>query len=211
MTYKRACSGPTSLSLSFVLLSCLGCCVSHAQAIRAVTAPTSAAQPVPASSIVYPFSKVVVLGDSLSAGFQNGSLVETQQPNGWASLIARQAGFNLTLPLIAAPGFPAVYDLVQLGIPPVVQQEAGVSTGRANPNAQVTDLAVPGHTLSMLLHTAPVAQPATENELMTNLVLGSSAGTTGTQLQQAIAQQPSLIYLWIGGDDALPAISAELS
>src|SRR5947209_8453702 len=46
-------------------------------------------------------SSLVVVGDSLSAGFQNGSLMDSQQPNGYASLVAAQAGVPLPLPLIA--------------------------------------------------------------------------------------------------------------
>ena len=65
---------------------------------------------------------------------------------------------------------------------------------------------MPGHTLYQLLHAAPVPVPATGTDLMTNLVLGTPSGTSGTQVQQALARQPSLIYLWVGGDDALPAL-----
>ena len=49
-------------------------------------------------------SRLVVVGDSLSAGFQSGSLIETAQVNGYAALIANQAGVDLALPLIASPG-----------------------------------------------------------------------------------------------------------
>src|ERR1035437_5825129 len=68
------------------------------------------------------FATTVVIGDSLSAGFQNGSLLDTQQPNGWASLVATQAKFSLVLPLIAPPGIPAVDLLVSIGPPPVIQR-----------------------------------------------------------------------------------------
>src|SRR5215470_5309421 len=36
-------------------------------------------------------SRLVVVGDSLSAGYQNGSLLDSQQVNGYANLIASQA------------------------------------------------------------------------------------------------------------------------
>src|ERR1700722_16718961 len=76
------------------------------------------------------FATTVVIGDSLSAGFQNGSLLDSQQPNGWASLVAKQANFSLALPLIASPGVPAVLELTSLGPPPVIQQASGISVGR---------------------------------------------------------------------------------
>src|SRR5262252_11003830 len=88
-------------------------------------------------------SRLVVVGDSLSAGFQNGSLLETQQPHGYASLIAQQAGVPLALPLIGAPGIPNVLQLVSAGPPPVVVRAPGTSPGRTNPLVQPFNLAVP--------------------------------------------------------------------
>ena len=41
-------------------------------------------------------SNLVVIGDSLAAGFQNGSLLDVQQTNGFASLIAAQAQVSVT-------------------------------------------------------------------------------------------------------------------
>ena len=52
------------------------------------------------------FSKVVFIGDSLTAGFQNGGLSEEGQIHGYAALIAQQAEFDITLPLISEPGIP---------------------------------------------------------------------------------------------------------
>jgi len=37
-------------------------------------------------------SRLVVVGDSLSAGVQNFSLLDSQQPHGYASVIARHYG-----------------------------------------------------------------------------------------------------------------------
>src|ERR1700680_4370673 len=49
------------------------------------------------------FSNTVFIGDSLTAGYQSGSLLDSQQVNGWAPLVAKQAGFNIIQPLIAYP------------------------------------------------------------------------------------------------------------
>src|SRR6516164_2366071 len=64
-------------------------------------------------------SRLVVIGDSLSAGFQNSSLLATQQPHGYASLVAVQAGERLPLPLAADPGIPNVLELVSIGPSPI--------------------------------------------------------------------------------------------
>ena len=154
------------------------------------------------------FETTVVIGDSLSAGFQNGSLLDSQQPNGWASLIARQAGFSLALPLIATPGAPSVLQLVSLGPPPVLEPASGTSMGRDNPLAQPYDLAVPGHTLNDLINTTPVLVPATGEDLLTNAVLALPLSVPRSQLQAAIFLKPTVLFLWIGNNDALNAAFA---
>src|SRR5438477_4428865 len=76
-------------------------------------------------------SRLVVVGDSLSAGFQNGSLLATQQPHGYAALIAAQADVPLALPLMAYPGIPNVLELLSAGPPPSIRRvPAPASTGR---------------------------------------------------------------------------------
>lgn len=62
---------------------------------------------------------MVVIGDSLSSGFQKRSLLDSQQPHGWVSLVAQQSG----IPLIAPPGAPAILQLVSVGPPPVAVKE----------------------------------------------------------------------------------------
>ncbi len=58
--------------------------------IVAVTAPARAEHDGAGGPAVVPdMARFVVVGDSLSAGFQNGSLHQEQQPDGFASLIAR--------------------------------------------------------------------------------------------------------------------------
>ncbi len=161
------------------------------------------APPAPPQPPVNPLSSVLVLGDSASSGFQNGSLLDSQQPHGWESLVAAQAGFRLRLPLIAAPGFPNVYTLLQGTFPPVLSRANGATIGRDDQNQVVDDFATPGHTLHDILNTAPPPQ-ATPGSA-TSLVLGYPAGTTGTQVEQAIARQPTTIYLWIGNNDLLVA------
>ena len=154
------------------------------------------------------FSNVLFLGDSLTAGYQNGSLLDSQQPHGYASLIATQANFKIEQPLIAAPGAPAVLQLESIGPPPVVAPVDGTTTGRDNLTIQATDVAVPGHTVHDLIYTAPSLVPSTGQEKLTYLVLGFPGiqqGVQYTQLQWAHQLNPTTIILWIGNNDALVA------
>ena len=157
------------------------------------------------SSATPGFGTTVVIGDSLSAGFQNGSLLDSQQPNGWASLVAKQAGFKLVLPLIAPPGAPAVLQLVSLGPPPVTRQASGTSPGRDNPTAQPYDLAVPGHSLDDVINRVPVLIPTSDEDVITDAVLALPLGGDHSQMNEAIRLKPTALFIWAGNNDALVA------
>jgi hypothetical protein len=149
------------------------------------------------------FATTVVVGDSLSAGFENGSLLDSLEPNGWASLIAAQGNFSLPLPLIAPPGAPAVLQLESLGPPPVITQESGITTGRDNPDVQPYNLSVPGQTLDQAINLAPSALLTDDEDIITELILGFPLGNNKSQMSEAIALSPSAVFVWIGNDDAL--------
>src|SRR5882762_10505463 len=156
-------------------------------------------------------SRFVVVGDSLSAGYQNGSLLDTQQVHGYASLVAAQAGVPLTLPLIAFPGIPNVFQLVSPGPPPVIIQAPGTSSGRDDFSVQATDLAVPGANVQDALTT----RPDFPIDSITDLVLGFPSffgGISKSQVEWAEALAPTTIFVWLGNNDALrPATNGDAS
>jgi hypothetical protein len=161
-------------------------------------------------------STLVVVGDSLSAGVQNFSLLDAQQPNGYAALIAAQAGVPLTLPLVPFPGAPNVLQLSSFGPPPVIQPAPGVlpAIPRDNPFVQPTNLAIPGITVeqALTLTPNPTASPTDPVAGWANIVLGFptpflSAGPARTQIQQAVALNPTAVIIWLGNNDVLlPAL-----
>lgn len=155
-------------------------------------------------------SRLVVVGDSLSAGFQSGSLLHTQQVHGYAKLIARQAHVPLVLPLIADPGVPPVLQLISVNpllIAPSIQPIPPMP--RLNPTKQATDLAVPGANVSDVLNKVPTGSSAPQ-DVLTNLVLGfpgllETPPAAMTQVEWAQTLKPTTIILWIGNNDALGA------
>jgi GDSL-like lipase/acylhydrolase family protein len=152
-------------------------------------------------------SRTVVVGDSLSAGFQSDSLLDTQQPHGWASLVTGQAQVPLELPLIAPPGIPNVLELVSPGPPPIVVTAPGTSPGRDNPLLQATDLAVPGQLLDDSLNLRPTLPIASLTDLVLGLP-GLLGGVSKSQVEWAEALQPTTVFVWIGNNDILGAASA---
>ena len=154
------------------------------------------------------FSNTVFLGDSLTAGYQSGSLLDTQQVHGWANVLATDATFKIVLPLIAPPGAPNVLQLVSVGPPPVIVTSSGTTTGRDDFAAQPTDLAVPGAFLNDILNTVPLVTPAAGQQQLNQLVLGFPGlgyGEALSQAGQAAKLQPTTIFLWAGNNDALVA------
>jgi lysophospholipase L1-like esterase len=154
-------------------------------------------------------SQLVVVGDSVSAGVQNGSLLDSQQPHGYASLIAEQARTNLALPLIVPPGIPNVLELVSVGPPPVIMPASGVSPGRDDQTVQATNLAVPGQTVDDALE----ASPSFPIDGLTDFVLGypglfETPPVSLSQVEWAEVLAPTTVVLWIGNNDALGAAVA---
>jgi lysophospholipase L1-like esterase len=154
------------------------------------------------------FSNTIFLGDSLTAGFQSGSLLDTTQVHGWAPVLAAQAGFGIVQPLIAYPGAPNVLQLESVGPPPVITSVPGTTSGRDNFATQPTDLAVPGALLNDVMNTVPLANPAAGQQQINQLVLGFPGlgyGQAYSQSTFAVKAQPTTIFLWIGNNDALIA------
>jgi GDSL-like Lipase/Acylhydrolase len=157
-------------------------------------------------------SRLVVVGDSISAGVQNFSLLDTQQPNGYAALIAAQAGVPMTLPLVPSPGAPNVLQLISIGPPPTIQPASGTlpSIPRDNPTAQPTNLSVPGITVQQALTLTPslTANPGDPVQGWANIVLGfptpfAVPGTAQTQIEQAVGLKPTTVIVWLGNNDVL--------
>ncbi len=148
---------------------------------------------------------MVVVGDSLSAGYLNGSLYDKQQPHGYASVVAQQAGINLPLPLIAEPGIPSVLKLKRgTG---EISRDPGTSIGRTDPTMQTYNLAVPGATAFHALTLDPALGPPTSRvQGMTNLILGLPGffiDEIHSQVGWAYGLFPDIVLLWVGGQDAL--------
>ena len=162
-------------------------------------------------------TRLVVIGDSLSAGFQNSSLLDSQQVHGYASLVAAQAGVSLPLPLITYPGLPSVLEVIDIGPPPVIDRVPGTSTGRLDPAVQVMDLAVPGATVEDALSFVPDCDFTADNappvkqvvNVLTDIVLGLPGCFVGLRMSQvewAEVLSPTTVLVWIGNQDALQAV-----
>lgn len=146
-------------------------------------------------------SRLVIVGDSLSAGYQNSSLISTSQVHGFAAVLAAQAGIDLKLPLIASPGAPNALTLISVK-PLIVQPLPGATTGRMDPSTQTMNLAVPGQFLSDALNKPPDFSFDDHTDLILGLP-GVAAGISKSQIEWAEAIQPTTVIVWLGNNDAL--------
>ena len=153
---------------------------------------------VPPVSAQSSFSVYVSLGDSLTAGFSSGSLVETHQRNSFPALIARAGGSqSFEQPTVSEPGIPPELILVSLTPGPIVAPKAsqpGQPTNLGYASAY-NNLGIPGADSQDILSTT------TDGGGFHDLILRHH----GTALQQAAALHPTYITLWIGNNDALGA------
>ena len=146
------------------------------------------------------FSHFVALGDSLGAGFTSGGLVEGAQKNSVPALLVRQAtGQEIEQPLVSAPGIPALLQLQgisPLRIVPLPGSGHPLNAMLARP---YDNLSVPGFRLGDALRNRERG-PSDAATLVLR--------TPNTQLEQALALQPTFAMIWLGNNDVLAAATS---
>lgn len=180
-------------------------------ALAAVVAVPSFAQRGSAN-----FTKFVALGDSYGAGVVSSSLNERHQAWSWPAVIARQVGLSLcranstaaegcfAQPLVSFPGIGPELQLINLA--PTIAPAAGSGAPLMNNfGRQFNNLSIPGATVGALL-TLTGAEPQQPNEPTAVSMARFILRGQGTAVQQATAQNPTFIALWIGGNDALSTL-----
>ncbi len=142
------------------------------------------------------FSRFYVIGDSLTAGYSHGSLVQTFQQYSYPALIAQQAGVDdFEQPLISEPGIPARLVLLHLVPSVVIGQKTGLGTPiNLTLPRPYNNLAVPGANVYDVLNTVSGG--------LHDVILRGQ----GTQLQQFIVSNPTFAVVWIGNNDLLGSV-----
>ncbi len=174
---------------------------------------------VPSSAQV-DFTRYVALGDSLTAGYVSGGLVQYYQDRSYPALLAQQAGAPVfEMPTVSEPGIEPLLELLALVPAPVIQPKPGAPGMPTNATYPVpyNNLGVPGSNLYNLVTTTGDIQnllAGNTDNVMHDLILRIPQvpdPATGelmpfTALIQAIAQDPTFVTLWIGNSDILGAI-----
>jgi hypothetical protein len=154
------------------------------------------------------FTRFVVLGDSYAAGVESASLNVNHQQFSWPAVIARQAGApDFQQPLVSFPGIGPELQLVDIiHFPPTILPASTTNGQPINLNLPrpYNNLAVPGANVADLTTLTGKQQVTGTATAFAQFILRG----LGTEVQQAIAQQPTFIAIWIGGNDALGAVES---
>lgn len=170
------------------------------------------------------FSNYVSLGDSLTAGWESGCLVDRHQLKSYPARLATSFGIEVAgvgdntgagllkfqQPLVSEPGLPPCYvatfnpstGSISIG-PPAVAPGVPENLTLARP---YNNLGIPGaHSYDLIDRTS------SDGTDLYGLILRNTPGSpfAGTNaVEQAIGLSPTFLTLWIGNNDILDAIGS---
>ncbi len=149
------------------------------------------------------FSRFVTIGNSITAGYQSGTIYQSGQMYSYGNLIAQQVGTPYAIPYVSDPGLGGRMELKDL-LPTIFYNPSRGSFLNANYPAPYNNLGVPGAlTYDVLFATnstncASALFANTPNPYFDYILRGK-----GTQLEQGLSLAPTFITLWIGNNDVL--------
>jgi len=154
------------------------------------------------------FRRFVAVGDSLSQGTWNVGTAADSQAWGLPAVLARQARAEFRLPLLAEPGEPP-----QIWPPSRLIGQSLSREGwgeRLDPALEIDNFAVPGARLGDVVELTPggldTAHRPTQFKSLVRRVLNPLHRPDLehlTQVDRAIAAQPSLVHVLAGANDIL--------
>ena len=181
---------------------------------------TSAMLAADARAGVFRLRRMVVVGDSLLAGFGSGGFVGVGRPgqvDSTPAFIARRAHVRLPLPVIDGPGVPPQLTIVDANgngrlDPGEVRRTQDDLGFRSDTDKVARNLAVPGEdTQSVFEKIAPqdvagelVTGNVNGRDVLKFLILGLPLRSEPvSQVSRARDLHPSFLLVWIGNNDVL--------
>jgi hypothetical protein len=171
------------------LAAVLGACLDN-QTVQPPTTQPNLVDPL--------FASYVAFGNSITAGFQSGGILDSTQLQSYAVLLAGQMGTTFNVPLLNRPGCPPPYANVftQELLGPAVPGGCGLRHSVIPPF--INNLAIPGAAVVDVYD--PLGAGNSSNALTQFLGGGSS------QVDNARLVSPTFATVWIGNNDALGAV-----
>lgn len=148
-------------------------------------------------------TRMVSIGNSITSGYQSGSLFQSAQNYSFGNLLAMQVGASYIQPLVADPGTKGRMEIYSLS--PLKIKYNSISGTPLNITYALpyNNLGIPGATVYDVLNatnsnTCASGKAGSPNPMFDLVLRGA-----GTQFQQAKMLNPTFITLWIGNNDVL--------
>jgi lysophospholipase L1-like esterase len=164
--------------------------------------------------------RLVVIGDSILAGYGSGGFVGTGaagQVHSAPAFVARRARVKLRQPLMERPGVPPPYridDENGNGVldPGEVSRKVDGIGFRDDPDVRVRNLAVPGEDIQSVFEGVRPQEIAEQlvsgapdgRDILKFLILGLPIEDESvTQISRALESRPTFLMVWLGNNDIL--------
>lgn len=152
-------------------------------------------------------TKMVSLGNSLTAGYQNGTLYISASQYAYPYLIAKQAGVEMSGVAISDPGLGGRMEIKSLSPFTLFTNTKTGAVMNSNFPQPFQNLGVPGALAYDVLQATSSTNCASglagsPNQFF-DIILRNGATGTKTPIQLALEQNPTFITLWIGNNDVL--------
>jgi lysophospholipase L1-like esterase len=154
------------------------------------------------------FTRFVVVGDNITAGYQSSSLYESAQMYSFGNIIANHIKISFEQPLYSDPGTIGRLEIVSIQpFLTTANSKEGKPINSTLPRPY-NNLGIPGALLYDVLNATNANNCASalfagKPNPMFDLVLRNSALNIGSQFQQAATLNPTFVTLWIGNNDVL--------
>lgn len=146
------------------------------------------------------FTTFIAIGNSITAGYQSGSLFESAQIFSYPNLIAQQVGAEFIQPIISDPGTVGRMEIKSLNPFAITNNPNGGSL--TNPSAPYyNNLGVPGIVLADVMSATSMTNSFSKSPFIDLILRGK--GTIYSQTKDILGKKPTFITVWIGNNDVL--------
>lgn len=160
------------------------------------------------------FKSLVAIGDSYGAGFESNSLNEHHSVYSWPAILAHQVGLSVCTvgssatdvcfaqPIVSYPGIGPEMTLMDISTyPPVIINAPGTGSPlNTTFGRPFNNLSIPGANVAdTYTVTGTDAVPSRGVQQLAKFILRGPV----SEVDAALAQKPTFIAIWIGGNDFL--------
>jgi lysophospholipase L1-like esterase len=152
------------------------------------------------------FSRFYSIGNSITAGYQSGTIYQSGQMYSYGNLIAKQVGTTYEIPYVSDPGLGGRMEVASVSPSFSIYTNPNKGTPlNSNYPLPYNNLGVPGALLYDILYAKSSTTCAsyvfsnTPNPYFDFILRGKGQ----TELEQALSQAPTFLTIWIGNNDVL--------